>query len=569
MKLRTVHIENFKCFLDSIIRLRDINCVIGENSSGKTALMQALDLTLGHKNPTRRSFSDPEVPVRITLEFTELEDREAGLVREFVQDDRLVVAWEWVQRQQSKPKIVAVTQRLCDSSGTLPRHLRKDTEPAVPRHLVSSLPAFYQIPPVYHFEDILKTDDRADPLSRGVSGSLSDASNRLRESIQSTIHDFLNHYCLQDLQEIEDVIEVVSEFQEITIKPKMRIEGQVEPEISLHLSVYDGIESDLQLKGHGLQRLVLYGQLIATIRQQERERRARNKPPRSYVIGLEEIELYLHPMYRSIMLNQLKSLACREQFQVLYTSHSPSMIDVFDLESVIRLSRAQGHSEAYQISYTALANKANAFLGENAATDVSVRERVGEILDVETCQSLFARQVIIVEGNTERYVLPELFGAAGFGFERHGIAIVSAGGKGNIDKLIFLMEQFGIPYFVIFDQDISTTDTASRRQSDNLRELLGIPSEFASFRIGEKYCVFEEDFEHTFCRLYPGWTELDQEAKRLIGAKGGSGKGLRAKYASRQVAGLIEQQDPTTRELRSFMDLLCNAINKVAKITSS
>ena len=431
---------------------------------------------------------------------------------------------------------------------------------------LSSLPAFYQIPPVYRFEEVLKTDDRADPISRGISWSLQEASNKLGEDIRSAIDDCLTSYRPQDLQEIKDVIEVVSAFQEITIEPKMRIEDEIAPSIELRFAVYDGIESDLLLKGHGLQRLVLYGQLVATMKQQERERKARGKPPRSYVIGMEEIELYLHPIYQAVILSQIKGMACRNQCQVVFTSHSPSVIDVFDLESVIRLSRLAGYSNAHQISYPKLAEKANGLLGKRIATSVSIRERIGEVLDVETCESLFARQVIIVEGNTERYALPELFRAVGFELEKHGIALVPAGGKGNIDKLMFLMEEFGIPCFVIFDQDISTTDSASRSQSENLRKLLGIPSEFAEFKIGDGYCVFEEDFEDAFSRLYQGWMSLDQEAKRLIGAKGGSGKSLRAKYASRQVADLIEQQDPAAKELGSFLTHLCTAISRRVEV---
>lgn len=619
MRASTLWVSNYKCFQNVRVELHRMNCVIGENSSGKTALLESIELTLGQrrrKSLSKSSFHDLQKPVVISVEFVELNAREAELFMEFVQDSRLLLTWKWdvdhelrvfTKSQQPEDELLRPWTLTGKQSKSLRKHQaykriygsrladyltidpntdsisRPDWENAahqfikanakkirwvdfeceVPNQLLASLPAFYQVPPFYDFSQILKTDDVLDPMSRGISQALKEANDTLGENLKSTISDFVKKHPVQGYDELENIAKVVADFQAIEIEPRIFIREKFEPPtINLTLEVNDGIRSDLQQKGHGLRRLVLYAQLITTIQRQERDRLLAEKPPRNYIIGVEELELYLHPLYQSIMLGQLAQLVGTGQYQVVFTSHSPNMVDVFDLESVIRMSRAGSYSQTFQISYSAIANKVNALIGDSNANADSVRERVGEVLDVYNCQSLFSRKVVLVEGNTERYALPQLFSAIGYRFEREGVSVIPVGGKGNIDKFIFLMQEFGIPHFTIFDFDRARAvkDKASHSLSERLAKLLQVPNEISGVYIGKKVCVFEDDFENTFSQLYGDWAKLDTEAKQIIGAKQESGKSLRARYISKQIAKLLAKNDPSIVALRNFLVSLSAAI---------
>ncbi len=619
MRLNTLWVSNYKCYQDVRVELHRTNCVIGENSSGKTALLETLELTLGQrkrKSLSKSCFHDIQKPVVISVEFIELNAREAELFMEFVQDSRLLLTWKWdvdhelrvfAKSRQPEDELLRPWTLIGKQSKSLRKHqaymqiygsrladyltvdpntdfisrtewenaarqfiranAKKirwvDIECEVPSQLLANLPAFYQVPPFYDFSQILKTDDMVDPISRGIAQVLKEANDTLGENIQAAITDFIKKRPVQGYDELENIAKLVADFQAVEIKPKIFIRDKFEPPIiNLTLEVDDGIRSDLQQKGHGLRRLVLYAQLITTIQKQERDRLLAEKSPRNYIIGMEELELYLHPLYQSIILGQLTQLVGTGQYQVVFTSHLPNMVDVFDLESTIRVSRAENYSQILQISYSAIADKVNAIIGDSKASADSVRERVGEVLDVYNCQSLFSRKVVLAEGNTERYALPQLFSAIGYRFEREGVSVIPVGGKGNIDKFIFLMQEFGIPHFTIFDFDRTraSKEKASKSQSERLARILQVPNEISGVYIGKKVCVFEEDFENTFSQLYGDWAKLDTEAKRIIGAKQESGKSLRAKYISKQIAGLLAKNDPSVVALRNFLVSLSVAI---------
>lgn len=75
MKLIKLKVRNFRCFSDEIeVNFDDITALIGKNDSGKTTIMDALDLFFNDKNPDKDDVSKKgfESDVTITCEFTEL-----------------------------------------------------------------------------------------------------------------------------------------------------------------------------------------------------------------------------------------------------------------------------------------------------------------------------------------------------------------------------------------------------------------------------------------------------------------------------------------------------------------
>ncbi len=620
MQINRIHILNYKCFRNEIIQMHDINRVIGENSSGKTTILESLQMTLGHKKTSilaKDNFNDPEKDIQIIIEFANLNAHENEVFKYFVRDNKLVVVWQWkigkslqvsIRALQPKEEMLRpwsitgkkshaihrkqVTKKIYGNTLAeflnLPPNVEWVTqsywEPAafkfiekyqnriawtnmdVPasQTLLTNLPNYYELPSVYSFEELLKTNDRHDPISRGVSQALEGAFVEFSKSINSAINEFSKFKFGDEYKEVEDIASLISNFQNVRIQPQVKINEKVTiPPISLSLDIDDGIKTDLQRKGHGLRRLVLYAQLIATINRQQRDREAAGKPPKSCIIGIEEAELYLHPLYQSIFMKQLEELSCQQQYQVIFTSHLSSMIDVFDLETVIRVSKSVGFSSTHQMTYEAIAKKTNELAGENYATAVSVQERIGEVLDVEKSQGLLSKRVVIVEGNTEKYALPLLFSATGVQLDQLGITIVVAGGKGNIDKLVFLFQSFGIPCFIIFDYDKTKNlkDKSSEKQSTSLLKLLNSPPMTDEiFKIGFNYCIFEQDFEATMKQLFNQWQDFDAEARQLIGAKQESGKSLRARYVSKKATELLSKGDATTQKLAQFSTQLGQAI---------
>ena len=75
MRLISFQVKNYKSIVDSgEIRIEPLQALVGENNSGKSNLLYALQvfLTAGAGGTSESSFYDPNEPIVITASFGEL-----------------------------------------------------------------------------------------------------------------------------------------------------------------------------------------------------------------------------------------------------------------------------------------------------------------------------------------------------------------------------------------------------------------------------------------------------------------------------------------------------------------
>ena len=64
------------------------------------------------------------------------------------------------------------------------------------------------------------------------------------------------------------------------------------------------------------------------------------------------------------------------------------------------------------------------------------------------------KMVVIAEGATEETLLPEFAKRCGYDFDKHGVYVLSAGGKNQVVKLYYqLVESLKLPIFILLDKD--------------------------------------------------------------------------------------------------------------------
>jgi predicted ATP-dependent endonuclease of OLD family len=88
----------------------------------------------------------------------------------------------------------------------------------------------------------------------------------------------------------------------------------------MRLFLDDGYRSEVEQKGHGLQRATLLALLRLLARQGERYR---ERPAPIFLVG--ELETFLHPYAQRLLANTLSSLV--DRYQIITTTHSPFIID--------------------------------------------------------------------------------------------------------------------------------------------------------------------------------------------------------------------------------------------------
>ena len=73
--------------------------------------------------------------------------------------------------------------------------------------------------------------------------------------------------------------------------------------------------------------------------------------------------------------------------------------------------------------------------------------------DAERSELFLARAAVLVEGRTEKLVLPFVFRTLGRDPDREAITIVECGGKSNIPVFATICDAIGVPFVVIHDRD--------------------------------------------------------------------------------------------------------------------
>lgn len=205
------------------------------------------------------------------------------------------------------------------------------------------------------------------------------------------------------------------------------------------IRVYEGAQSgrDLTSLGHGAQRCVQMA-LVRMLAEQTSSNTGRT------LLLIDEPELYLHPQAIEQVKAAFRSLA-ESGYQVIYSTHSPAMLDRTAIRDVV-LVRKDGARGTHR----------RASLPEALDRCIREREHQTQVLFSLThaSQVLFADQVILAEGKTEKYVLPTLIEAASgrtLGAARR--ALVPVEGSESILPMKAVVEALDLPTKVVADLD--------------------------------------------------------------------------------------------------------------------
>ncbi|MCK4444734.1 MAG: ATP-dependent endonuclease, partial [Thermoplasmata archaeon] len=206
--------------------------------------------------------------------------------------------------------------------------------------------------------------------------------------------------------------------------------------------VDDGIRTVVDVKGHGLQRAMIFAIFRAYadfLRKRLGTEEGVDEP--SFIFAIEEPELFLHPHSQRKLYEVLKQVSRKDQ--VMYCTHSPHIVDILDYPSVCIVCKpdvAEG-TQTFQ------------YLGE--LFEPGEKEELVTALKCGAAQSelFFAKKVILVEGPTEAVVFPMFADKLEADLDGMGVSIIDVGGKTNIPRFMKVLNAFRIRYLAMYDVD--------------------------------------------------------------------------------------------------------------------
>lgn len=177
---------------------------------------------------------------------------------------------------------------------------------------------------------------------------------------------------------------------------------------------------------------------------------------------IEEPEAHLHPQLQTALLIALRQFG----IQVILTTHSPQVTSQAPFKTFVSLTRKEDQSVAAGT------------LAENDALDESDIADLERYLDATKSNLLFARRVMLVEGPAEIFLIPAMVESVkGIQLERSGISVIAIYGvhfgvyaklfrEGSLEKRCAIVADADLSPSDAdenFDVDVDTPDLAALR----------------------------------------------------------------------------------------------------------
>lgn len=409
---------------------KGLNVLIGENDSGKTAIIDAIKIVLKthsyeYIKVEADDFYNNSDKLRIELKFKGLLDEEAKNFTEWL-------TWEG-EGEESTPILIVFYDVRRKDYKILPSEVRAgaDTEG---NRLTAEAKEFLKI-------TYLR------PLRDAESGLVPKRNSRLSQILLGDdIFKVDNHFLVSKFRDINDELKkYFNEGDGSPIKENINkyIKGFYGQEKEV---IFDTASNDIKsileklsllLSGEDnvglgtLNRIFMATELLHLDKENREGLR----------LGLiEELEAHLHPQAQ---MQVIETLQKQNKVQLIITTHSPNLASKIKLENLI------------------ICNGNNAFPMGKDYTELNEDSYVflEKFLDVTKSNLFFAKGVILVEGWAEEILIPSLAKAIGIDLTAKGVSVVNIGNVGfDHYSKIFLRKDgcspMKIPVAVVTDCDV-------------------------------------------------------------------------------------------------------------------
>jgi putative ATP-dependent endonuclease of OLD family len=473
MYISKVEIKNYRNLKDISVDLTEKIILLGENGTGKSNFLEALRLMLDSSYR----------PILTENDFTQ------GMTKFKGTKIEVHVWFSGIDQEKDKDLLAACHDAHTQSSnGSITFQMsavyqpRKDIEPEDAKNeddyeliryaggnpdnkegarRFREYVRLLVIPALRDMERDMQTW-RTSPLRRLVElmGLVNNPDFKgVAEDVQKAAEKLQKISPIQALQkEIREVLGNIAEGGQ-SIDPMIGIAASQPEDLQRMLTFMVEMELPVDRTSLGLSN-VLY--LITWLVYLERLRQAPSKSgikPEYVFLAIEEPEAHLHPhLQRLIFENALKN-----EHLLLVSTHSPTIVSISDSCHFVVLRRTQNGIKA--CSTTGF-----------AARDVKMHKDVNRYLDATRGEMVFARGVLLVEGDAEMFLLPAFAkkmkesSNITHSLDGAGISVCNVYGT-DFTPYVEFLKFLDIPFAVLTDGDPNNTVTGLKRGLDLAKKL--------------------------------------------------------------------------------------------------
>ena len=431
-----------------------LNVLIGENDSGKTAIIDAIRYVLRTQSGEYIQFDDKDFyqdeqgnrkdEFKIECVFDGLNEQDSGLFWEWLSwnEDKtrfLLKVWLYVKRKDNVilPKFSAGIEGQAERMDSEARDLLKVVYFKPLRDALTDMTHGYKsrLAQILGAHELFKT--KKDEQGNNRKHKLETDYENLKKEIENYFKEGNNGEIITD--EINNFLHAHFLLNGDPRHAQIKLTGGELTEILRLLDlIMEGNKSGLG----SLNLLCIAAEMLLFNNQQKGLKLAL----------VEELEAHLHPQYQLRLIDYISSQQKNEQF--ILTTHSITLASKIRLENLIVLKG----NEVFPMSkeYTRM-----------KPADYNFLER---FLDATKANLFFAKGLIMVEGDAENLLIPAIADVMDKPLNKYGVSIVNVGSTAYKRYVNIFKRQdnksFGMPVAVISDLDVRALEYYDDNSSD-------------------------------------------------------------------------------------------------------
>ncbi|WP_298856830.1 AAA family ATPase [uncultured Aquimonas sp.] len=516
MQVARIHIENFRGVKDTTLDFTKHAVLLGDNNTGKTTVLEALDLALGpdrlNRTPpidehdfyhgryaakSKKSAQgdhgeggpqepgaenggaaasedgaaveapaeDPALQIRVDVTIIDLSEEQRNRFGDYIE------FWDNKEKklyQETSPEGVDADTISPALRVTFIGEYDPEEDDFVGKTFYTLTLVDGHTPQTFSKKDkqvcgflylrSIRTGSRALSLERG---SLLDIILRLKEVRPQMWEDAIGKISAFSVAEdpslgISGVLQSINN----ALKKYVPKEWGIEPHLKVSNLTRDHLRKVITAfiaTGDGTHAAPFYRQGTGTINMLVLAMLSQIAEDKQNVIfAMEEPETAIPPYAQKRIIHEVRKLAS----QTLFTSHSPYVLEEFSLDETVILSR----------DTTGALKQSRVWLPQSVKL-----KRYRQEFRTRFCEGLLARRILVAEGATEASTFPvacrrlaELDPAKYASLEALGVCVVDAGGEGSIPDMAKLYKEIGKRTFALCDLQDAAAQAQIQAQVEHM-----------------------------------------------------------------------------------------------------
>lgn len=504
MKIKSIEIKNFRSIKDAIIEMSDFNILVGQNNCGKTNFFEAVDFFYNgvpKKNDINslKFKHDTSFEIEVSIKFSDCQEGTSKMKNERNKVSILKAIGDSDEITITRSSLNLKKRTVFVNGAEVNPGTGFDTA------LNDFLPKFEYVNTKQYYDSVAKYASTT-PMGIMLSGVLSEivTSNQKYKEFQEKFNELFS----------DDQSEIKVEFDKVGQKVKAYLEKQfpdctkVNFEVTIpafddllknfNTSVDDGVETDAEEKGDGMQRALM----LAIIQAYSDFRKENGDSGKSFLFFIDEAELHLHPSAQRKLKDVLLTLS-KDNDQVFINTHSSVFIaDNEPTQTIFKVEKNEGVTRIEKTD------------------DIDKPNLIYELLGGSPADLLLPRNFLIVEGESEFELLIRVLKR--FYSDRPTIQIIKAQGDieqaertiNNIEKAFTPLGQslYKEKLVILIDKPHPDKEGGVCQFLDKNKHL---KAENQFFQLTQR--DIEQCYPDQECSIYCNWKKSQEEVDKMKG----------------------------------------------------